>query len=252
MNHDNVCVLCAYLSKLAYYDPVQLFNDIYTGLDVTFVTDTRYDAQAYCWNWNDMLFVVFRGTSSSHDIRIDIDLRLVSFNPNNTNNEVKVHNGFLKQFNGIKSQLDELLTNHIKINKIRRIIFTGHSLGGALATLAAYHYASSKLNDNILHSCITFGSPKVGNKSFSHDFDSLVDLTTSDRFENKDDVVCWFPLHYPYTHVGKCSQILFCQEVDVNTNTTIMYWFRKIKLLIKQIFENHSIDGYITALLNRS
>lgn len=228
------------------------YNDlsIYNDNNIAFITDTRYDAQAYCWNWNKQLFVIFRGTSSPRDIRIDIDLRLVPLNASQKD-DVKVHRGFLRQFNGIKNQLDDLLMYHLKTSKIQRIIFTGHSLGGALATLATYHY-TSKLCNKCLYTCITFGSPKVGNKLFCLNFQSVVDINTSTRFQNIDDIVCLFPLHGAYTHVIECSRLSFKKQcIGSNPNGTKYWWnkiFYKIKMFVKQIVTSHSIDGYISAL----
>ena len=52
---------------------------------------------------------------------------------------------------------------------------TGHSLGGALATLAAYdlqaEFAFRKLQ------VYTFGSPRTGNHAFAHDYERRVPHT---------------------------------------------------------------------------
>ena len=53
----------------------------------------------------------------------------------------------------------------------------GHSLGGALATLAAYDFRK-KARDNgvdLRVACYTFGAPRVGNHAFAWDFNRIVD-----------------------------------------------------------------------------
>ena len=52
----------------------------------------------------------------------------------------------------------------------------GHSLGGALATLAAYDLknVADKANLDVHISCYTFGAPRVGNHSFAEDFDRVI------------------------------------------------------------------------------
>ena len=52
----------------------------------------------------------------------------------------------------------------------------GHSLGGALATLAAYDIAHMlpKEGEQVALKVYTFGSPRVGNHSFAQEFQACV------------------------------------------------------------------------------
>ncbi len=64
---------------------------------------------------------------------------------------------------------------------------TGHSLGGALATLAAYDIAVAVRNSNLdAHLCVyTFGQPRVGNHTFANEYtqvDSTVLFSISNLF----------------------------------------------------------------------
>lgn len=43
------------------------------------------------------------------------------------------------------------------------LVITGHSLGGALSTLAAFDFNNLGIKTNL----ITFGSPRVGNEKFA-------------------------------------------------------------------------------------
>lgn len=52
---------------------------------------------------------------------------------------------------------------------------TGHSLGGALATLAAYDIAA--LWPTMAVSCYTFGAPRTGNRAFAVDYARMVQDT---------------------------------------------------------------------------
>ena len=53
---------------------------------------------------------------------------------------------------------------------------TGHSLGGALAQLAAHDVAvaAAEQNLDIRMGCYTYGSPRVGNHAFAREFDKIV------------------------------------------------------------------------------
>ncbi|KAF3796545.1 EDS1 protein [Nymphaea thermarum] len=53
------------------------------------------------------------------------------------------------------------------IKKKRKIVFTGHSSGGALAILATIWLLERRL-DSCTPLCVTFGSPLVGDKAFGH------------------------------------------------------------------------------------
>ena len=53
---------------------------------------------------------------------------------------------------------------------------TGHSLGGALAQLAAHDIAVAAVEQgmDIRIGCYTYGSPRVGNHAFAREFDKVV------------------------------------------------------------------------------
>ena len=55
----------------------------------------------------------------------------------------------------------------------------GHSLGGALATLAAHSFASRALQEGATPAvtCYTFGSPRAGNHAFAAEYNQLVQDT---------------------------------------------------------------------------
>ena len=85
----------------------------------------------------------------------------------------------------------------IKKSPIKHVIFSGHSLGGALATIAAVQFA--KQYPDIVVSCVTFGSPRVGNTTFVSMFDQC--CTGSYRFVNEDDPVPMGPTPIRFRHV---------------------------------------------------
>ncbi len=63
-----------------------------------------------------------------------------------------------------------------------QVYLTGHSLGGALANLAAYDIARSleRLPNRVTRViCYTFGSPRTGNHAFAHDYCRVVPDTWS-------------------------------------------------------------------------
>lgn len=91
----------------------------------------------------------------------------------------KIHSGFLFLFQkATKSALDDDMKDlAMKIAATRRrqvVLFTGHSLGGAVAQLAAWYYARKArklIERNLLQvRCVTFGTPAWGNSEAYNEF----------------------------------------------------------------------------------
>ncbi|KAH7616902.1 putative Phospholipase A(1) DAD1, chloroplastic [Nannochloris sp. 'desiccata'] len=84
------------------------------------------------------------------------------------------------------------------------VLFTGHSLGGALATLAAFDFShrssTSRRNNPPKIAMYNFGSPRVGNKAFATEFNRAVQHAW--RLVNRNDAVVTVPRLVGYCHVG--------------------------------------------------
>ena len=122
------------------------------------------------------------------DLKTDIDVWLTNWQQGG-----KVHRGF-------KEALEEVWPDLIPyVRKLHKkgckIWVTGHSLGGALATLFASRYGN-------VQGTYTFGSPRVGNEGFKKNLDVKIY-----RFVNNDDIVPRVPLPIRYVHVGELKFI---------------------------------------------
>ncbi|MGI2172505.1 lipase family protein [Shewanella sp. MF05960] len=94
--------------------------------------------------------LAFRGTAGMCDVLTDLHCGVTS-GPNNQ----LVHSGFNRTFNSMKPQIKTLLEN-LGDKPLHCI---GHSLGGALANLAAIWIRTNFKNPVKLY---TFGAPRVG------------------------------------------------------------------------------------------
>lgn len=103
-----------------------------------------------------------------------------------------VHGGFSTVFNTCRRELDPILA--ALPNNIRTIHITGHSMGGALATLAAEHLIGSRFNTHLY----TFGSPRVGGVPFVKNLESHLPGRIH-RYYFWGDIVTWMPM-FPYIH----------------------------------------------------
>ena len=102
-----------------------------------------------------LAILAFRGTEASFgDIKADLNARFVY------RGKQKIHNGFLKAFQVVESQIRSALRDLPD----HKLYITGHSLGGALAIVAAH-----EINSDAIAACYTFGSPHVGNLEFGED-----------------------------------------------------------------------------------
>ena len=68
----------------------------------------------------------------------------------------RVHSGFQEQYNDVASRVEQLLDRDEV--KCKPLFIAGHSLGGAVATIAARRLTS----EHCVAACYTYGSPRVG------------------------------------------------------------------------------------------
>lgn len=104
----------------------------------------------------DSVIFAFRGTQvtsgwSWADILDNIRMKLV---PTGLNNLIRLHSGYQSYFRHLEPAIQKV----IKENPDKRIIFTGHSLGGAVASVAGFFIGCFAV--------YTFGAPKSGDAAF--------------------------------------------------------------------------------------
>lgn len=173
------------------------------------------------------IVVVFRGSESLLDWYHDL-----LFLKHSLSNQVKVHKGIYKQL--MTDGVYEFIRNEIKFLWTAypeyRIFVTGHSLGAGLATLFSFMFANWCISENISIDnkephvvCISFASPRIGNKMFKTQFESLCNLQHF-RCYNSRDIVTSVPF-YRYYHTGvriKCKKdtIIALNDKDkIGSNT---------------------------------
>ncbi len=160
------------------------------------------------------IYVVFRGSESFFDLIYDIQTIKIVLRDN-----IKVHNGFHKQLflNGAYQKIHDELNKILETNKNKHcnIHITGHSLGGSLAILFGYLYAT-ETNKNI--TIVTFASPRVGNIDFQKNFNSMKNIKMY-RIENDKDIITTMPF-FKYYHVGT-QVILYDNKICVNKTEQI-------------------------------
>lgn len=93
----------------------------------------------------------------------------------------------------------------VQVYPSRIFIFTGHSLGGAIASLASTQFAYQLYNYNVQVLLITYGQPRTGNYKFATAHDRLV--PNSFRLVHRNDLVgtilVLFLLYFIYSDIIK-------------------------------------------------
>ncbi len=140
------------------------------------------------------IFIVFRGTLTKAEWYFNSQFKQTYFMGNSDLglvssgfNKIYIRPGHLPD---VKS-LEQTVIDTLKMCSPNSQIFvTGHSLGGALATMATLHIAKSRdhsiINKPILY---TYASPRVGNKQFAQHFYHLECY----RIANSEDMVVRVP-----------------------------------------------------------
>jgi triacylglycerol lipase len=151
---------------------------------------------------NNEVFVVFRGTTTPAEWITNFQFKPGSESFLEQDSLGKVHRGFYKIYtrrdigknlfssnddlHSIKEDIEDALK---KCPQDAQVYVTGHSLGGALATLATLHIKEMKFftHPPILY---TFANPRAGGETFANNFNGLECF----RIANSEDLVPTVPL----------------------------------------------------------
>tara|TARA_B100000787_G_C16198319_1_gene302710 strand:- start:2953 stop:3834 length:882 start_codon:yes stop_codon:yes gene_type:complete len=214
------------------YNIIKLFN--INGIQVAIILNHS----------DKRINVVFRGSIELSDWLYNLFIFKKNIKKNIKNNininNIKVHSSFynlLFNNNLYTDILNEIikLTNQYTDYKLN---VTGHSLGGALATLFSF-FLSYSITSKIY--IFSFASPRVGNRKWANIFNNKENLIHY-RFVNQKDIVTTIPYFY-YSHCGHYININKNSSVDIinkqhykDINSMINYYSAR----------DHYIDKYYT------
>lgn len=188
----------AKFSRNAYENEAKIRNDLggseffqfFHGIDVT------SDTQAFIVKLRGHVIVAFRGTQQWQDAVTDalaVKKWVNIFPPR------RIHTGFSLAYDTVRHDI----LNAIKTLSPPRVFVTGHSLGGALATLAALDLATEHPSTQI--TMYNFGSPRVGDWGYAGFYNGNV--SESFRVVVPADIVPKVPLGgwrpFGYRHVRR-------------------------------------------------
>jgi hypothetical protein len=173
----------AYFSHIAYHRLDRIERTLLRDGALSVVLYNRNDTQGFLVEFDNCYVLSFRGTETKkwRDLVTDFSIWLVKYRG------MLVHSGFLTAFRSVEKELGRDLQKAVQSKK--RIFYTGHSLGGALAMLAC-----SLVKPDSMY---TFGCPKLG--KFGRDYLYGIDVIQYQHYED------WVPHLPPYITPSRSS-----------------------------------------------
>lgn len=163
------------------------------------------DAQGFGFIFERKAFVIFRGTTSSNDWKINRTDTLTSdlgLDGDSTSDRRAIalratygpllgklgnpkpgrHVGFSIAWAALKDEVEDWLADALERGAIDKIIYAGHSLGGAMAQVAAFDHARIEkgferdrgIAPSRVGAVVTFGAPAVGGPEFVAAYKALL------------------------------------------------------------------------------
>ena len=228
------------------------------------------DTQAYWVESDYAVTLAFRGTVNKtlNNIIADFNVWATPFYPG-TPEFGQVHRGFKTSLDSIWPQIDAKLQT-LKTSK-KPLFLTGHSLGGALATMTAARIIMLNANEDVaknnLVALYTFGAPPIGNATFAKQFEAarLPTKLNVITMRNHDDAVSQahaktLIARDPYVHVGSFFYFDELGKLFTNDrNSGLVRYSMSVKLedelatpmsYRSDQYTDHSILEYIRKLSN--
>jgi pimeloyl-ACP methyl ester carboxylesterase len=159
----------------------------------------------YVASTDEDVILCFRGTklkansveavvSSAKQLVADLDYAQVQ-----CRDGVRVHRGFDEELDAVYPRLPEMVMDHG--GGFKRLLVTGHSAGGALATLAARRLWFDAVP---VDAAYVFSSPRVGDCRFRDSYPLPLY-----RFERQDDLIPHVPFPPSITHILEAVSLPF-------------------------------------------
>ncbi len=154
------------------------------------------------------IIVALRGSVSKADMLTDAYIWNSWLQKEAFNGEEKgrVHVGFNRTFESFKDELSQLILSALCKGK-RRVTFVGHSMGGALANLAALYFArlaQEKEMSDLEIKLVSFNAPRLGSKNFADKLHELIGKQNIARFTTgtREGVSTFILGSFGFKHAG--------------------------------------------------
>lgn len=219
-------------AQLAYQEASTIRQTVKTwGFKRMYPLDRR-ETQAFVVCDDNLILVAFRGTEPIRlrDWMTDVDLAFAPF----PRGRGHVHAGFWRALSYVWTDLMGIIKQEQTTGQ--SLWFTGHSLGGALATLAT---ARLRLEyDKPVNGLYTFGQPRVGDRDFAMHFNQDFKRQAF-RYVNNNDVVTRVPTRQmDYSHIG--TFLYYTEAGELHNDIS---WWNKFLETVKGEMEDFLDPG---------
>ncbi|KAL1996643.1 hypothetical protein VTN49DRAFT_7508 [Thermomyces lanuginosus] len=163
-------------------------------------------------NTNKLIVLSFRGSRSVENwiANLAADLTEIS----DICSGCEGHVGFVTSWRSVADTIREQVQNAVNEHPDYRVVFTGHSLGGALATIAAAALRGNGYNIDVF----SYGAPRVGNRAFA-EFLTAQTGGTLYRITHTNDIVPRLPPRdWGYSHSSPEYWVTSGNDVPVTAN----------------------------------
>ncbi|GAB0493567.1 hypothetical protein MMPV_004852 [Pyropia vietnamensis] len=166
----------------------------------------------------------------------------------------RLHTGFAHAYGSVREPLMATLHAHLDEYPSKDIFFTGHSLGGALAGLAAYDLRTSPppggggtglSRGGVTRGRVavaTFGCPKAGNIAWAAAYNSAVAYHW--RVAVAGDIVCGLPKGLGLGHVGQQALLTAGGELVLDPSSFEAHFGGGVT----KSWQRHRKRSYLTAI----
>lgn len=235
--------------------------------DFQYFNNKEYDTQAFIFRVDECIVLAFRGSQEIRDWYTNFSMQLRKFTIRREGQTTissykgQVHTGFFLGWASVEKDVLAQMKHWQEELKpgetLPPLLVTGHSLGGALATMAA---ASLQENNMSVAGLYTFGQPRAGDIAFTRQLNNTLPGKVF-RFINNNDVVPHVPPPFSirnptrfYAHLGTVKYF--------NSKGLLMANYKMISRavdgvlgFIRSLFESnfdlisdHSVSYYVSHL----
>ena len=241
MTDWKIATMCAETAQAVYANPTLCYEMIekHVKTKKSFKFFAKDHAEACAFQYDaDNIVIAFRGTQPAQLSDIAADLKTWQVDSETVG---EVHAGFKGEIEKLWDHIEAY--TKMKMSADKHIYICGHSLGAAMATIAASRLSSMGRAVTLY----TFGSPRVGDSTWAKQFDNI----DTYRFVNNNDIVCKVPPYGFFTHIGEL------QYINYYGNIRNVTWWQRFKdqlrgrwraLMKFQLFDgafDHSMGLYV-------